>query len=475
MPRSLKIILFIVGGFVGLLVLVTVGLFVFVNANAYKSRLETAASGALGMEVKAGGSLGIGFFPGLHVTMKDVHIRNRGTDVASAKAASLNVDFIPLLRHEVRIREIELKSPTISLERGDDGKFNFETTGQARGTFPAMDLAKVSFADGTLSYADKKSGAGYEAGHCNLDLRRLQLSAGESAELLKHLSFTAQFACGEIRSKKLVASGLKLSIAGKEGIFDLKPITMRIFGGQGSGSIRADFSGGVPLYHFSYSLPQFRIEEFFKTLSPKKVAEGAMDFSANLTMEGETADEVKRTTDGEVSLRGKSITLTGRDLDRELSRFESSQNFNLVDTGAFFFAGPFGLLVTKGYNFASIFHGSGGSSTIRTLVSDWKVERGVAQAKDVALATKENRIALKGKLDFVTERFDDVTMALIDAKGCAKVQQKIIGPFRKPVVEQPNVFKSLAGPVLRLFKRGRDLFPGGQCEVFYAGSVAAPK
>jgi len=65
MQRPLKITLFIVGGFVGLLVLVAAGLFFFVNANAYKSRLETAASGALGMEVKAGGRLGIGFFPGL--------------------------------------------------------------------------------------------------------------------------------------------------------------------------------------------------------------------------------------------------------------------------------------------------------------------------------------------------------------------------------------------------------------------------
>jgi hypothetical protein len=42
-------------------------------------------------------------------------------------------------------------------------------------------------------------------------------------------------------------------------------------------------------------------------------------------------------------------------------------------------------------------------------------------------------------------------------------------------VEKPNILKSLAGPVLKLLKKGRDLFPGGECDVFYAGSVAAPK
>jgi AsmA protein len=91
------------------------------------------------------------------------------------------------------------------------------------------------------------------------------------------------------------------------------------------------------------------------------------------------------------------------------------------------------------------------------------------------MATNENRIALKGNLDFVNERFDDVTMAFIDARGCAVVKQEIKGPFLKPVVEKPNVLASLAGPVLELLKKGTEMLPGGQCEVFYAGSVAAPK
>lgn len=91
------------------------------------------------------------------------------------------------------------------------------------------------------------------------------------------------------------------------------------------------------------------------------------------------------------------------------------------------------------------------------------------------MATKQNRVALAGRLDFVNEQFDDMTMALIDAKGCATVRQKIRGPFQKPVVEKPNILKSLAGPALKLLKKGRDLFPGGECEVFYTGSVTPPQ
>jgi AsmA protein len=250
---------------------------------------------------------------------------------------------------------------------------------------------------------------------------------------------------------------------------------MRIFGGQGTGSIRVDVSGPVPACQIGCSLPRFRIEEFFKTLSPQKAAEGAMDFSASLSMQGKTGSQLVQTAAGEISLRGENLTLVGNDLDLVLSRFESSQSFNLVDVGAVFFAGPLGLGVTKGYNFASLFRGSGGNSSIGTLVSDWRVERGVAQTKDVAMATTRNRIALQGGLDFVNRRFADVTVAVIDAGGCARVRQTIRGSFGKPAVEKPRVLTSLAGPALKLYRQTRGLFPAGPCEIFYSGSVAPPR
>jgi AsmA protein len=302
----------------------------------------------------------------------------------------------------------------------------------------------------------------------------LAVGGDGKADLLRRISFSGTAGIGEIRTEDHVVSDLKSAVAWKDGILNLNPVTMRLFGGQGSGSLRADLSDSVPQYRVRYSLSRFRIEEFFKVLSPKKVAEGPMDLSATLSMRGKTAIEMKRTANGEISLRGENLTLDGVDLDRRFSRYEASQSFNLVDVGAFFIAGPFASLITKGYNFASLFRGSEGSTRIRALVSDWKVERGIAQAKDVALATNENRIALMGSLDFVNERFDDVTMAMVDGQGCAKVRQRIRGSFRKPEVEKVSFLQTVAGPVLKLFKRAEKLLGGG-CEVFYAGSVAPPK
>jgi hypothetical protein len=99
----------------------------------------------------------------------------------------------------------------------------------------------------------------------------------------------------------------------------------------------------------------------------------------------------------------------------------------------------------------------------------------VAHAQDVAMATKENRVALHGGLDFVNDRFDEVTVALIDTTGCVKAQQQIRGTFRNPVVDKPSLLASVTGPARRLLEKGRDLLVGRRCDVFYAGSVVAPK
>jgi uncharacterized protein involved in outer membrane biogenesis len=185
MPKPLKIIILIVSGLVGLVVLIAVGVHFFVDVNDYKPRLEIAASEALGKEVKIGGPLGVDLFPGLHLTLGDVHIRKRGADIASAKEVSLNIALIPLLHREVRVEKIGLKSPTIFIEKDANGHLNIGVPEQHGRIFPDLNLATVSFADGMLRYTDKQSGSGFEAAHCGLDMRQFRLAAGKSAELLK--------------------------------------------------------------------------------------------------------------------------------------------------------------------------------------------------------------------------------------------------------------------------------------------------
>jgi AsmA protein len=399
----------------------------------------------------------------------------QGAAVASAKRIRLWIRLLPLLRRQFRLHRIEVTQPGLDVEKDPGGRLNVEKLKRAARLLSALDGARLSISDGTLRYADMSSGNEIEVTGVTVIVSRLHFTDGNGPWIPKDLSVEAELACAEFRTKKLSVADVKVSVEGRDGVLELEPVTMRIFGGQMAGDIRADFSGQVPLWQVRSSLPEFRVEEFLRTLSPEKSTEGAMDFSATLSMQGSTTGQMVRSAMGEVSLRGHDLTLAGNDLDRTISRFESSQSFNLVDVGAVFFAGPLGLAVTRGYSFAGLFRGSGGRSAIALLVSDWTVERGVARAKDVALATTANRIALQGGLDFVNGQFDDVTVAVIDANGCATVRQVIRGPFGEPEVEKPRILRSLAGPVLKLYRQTRGLFPAGPCEVFYSGSVAHPE
>ena len=116
----------------------------------------------------------------------------------------------------------------------------------------------------------------------------------------------------------------------------------------------------------------------------------------------------------------------------------------------------------------------GGQGAITHFNSHWKIKSGVADATDCALATHHNRVALKGKLDLVSERYDNVIVALLDDKGCAKFKQSISGPFRKPQISSLSVAESLAGPFSHLYRKAKRFVKGGKCEVIYDGSVQQP-
>ena len=67
----------------GLLVIAVVMFVLFVDANAYKPRLEAAAADALGMEVRIHGRVKLGFLPGLRVHLDDIDVRRRGAAIAT--------------------------------------------------------------------------------------------------------------------------------------------------------------------------------------------------------------------------------------------------------------------------------------------------------------------------------------------------------------------------------------------------------
>lgn len=447
------------------------------DANRYKPRIEEAAFEATGMTVRIKGDISLKIFPSVGVSIEDILIQNKSSEVASAKRAEVKMELLPLIRKEVRISQVGLVSPEVFIVKDNRGRFNFETPDRKpkKSSAKAVEVAKIYVKKAHLGYLDERTGVKSEASGCDVSIKNLVVPGGEP---VASSSFDGDLSCKEVKSKGVEISDVNVDIKAAGGNIEADPINMTIFGGNGSG--RASLSGltpgKTPDYKVDFAIKKFRSEDVFLALKQKKSISGELNMDLHLAMKGKSAKEMTRTANGDVSLRGDDLVYEGMDFDGVFEKYEETQRIGLVDMGAFFVVGPFGPLLTKGYDYGGVYAASrGGKSVIQRLVSDWKVKGGVAEAKDVAFSTKKNRIAMKGRLDIANERLDDVIVAVLDEKGCAKFKQEIHGTFKNPRIEKVSTLKSLTGPVAGLFAKTKNLFIEDECAAFYEGSVKHPR
>ncbi|TAL24403.1 MAG: AsmA family protein, partial [Nitrospirae bacterium] len=246
-------------------------------------------------------------------------------------------------------------------------------------------------------------------------------------------------------------------------------------GGKGSGSMEIDITGEEAVVRARFAASKFLFEKFVETISTKKIIKGTMDFDIDVTAKGKNIDEMKKKVNGEVVLKGENLILYSMDIDNLLTKIEKSRTFSLIDIGTFFLVGPLGVAATKGYDYAALYMATGeGEGSISRLISKWKIKNSVLQAEDVALTTKINRLALKGRLDFVKKRYDGVIVGVLDRKGCLKLSQKIEGPFSNPKIEKMSTAETIAGPVITMYEYAKKILSSGECKPFYEGSLKHP-
>ncbi len=478
----MKKLLVVLAVLVGLAVVAVIALLVLVDVNAYKPRIEAAATDALGMELRIQGKAALRLIPQVGISVADVHLRNRGTELAKLGALRIGVKLMPLLSRKLQVTEFVLEKPDVLIEKGKDGRFNFETPPKAprpapSGTETAALLVRDSaIRGGHFLYVDLKTGSRAELDGVDLTVRDLSLGGKAGAGLMKSLSFTGDLKIGALRAGNVAASDVRAAVQAADGVFHVRPLTMRMFGGSGKGEIDADLSGDTNAVAVRYSLSGFRAEEALSTVSRKNVVSGPLSISPNLSFRGKNAEAMIRSMSGTVSLSGENLAVRGLDIDETLAKISESQKVGIADIGAFVLAGPLGTLATKGFEVGGVYTSTrGGETRITRLVSDWTLSGGVAEARDVAFATRKNRIALKGKLDIAGGRFVGVTVASLDEKGCVKLRQGISGPFRDPTLDKVSTLQSAVAPLLGLFAETKRFVTRGECEPFYTGTVAHPK
>lgn len=169
-------------------------------------------------------------------------------------------------------------------------------------------------------------------------------------------------------------------------------------------------------------------------------------------------------------LEGKDLNIYGIDLDKVIDKFKKSQKFNLADVGAVMFAGPAGLAVTKGTDFARLaFSQAGDSTEVKHFLADWKMEHGVLSTQDVAVSTRSNLVSTDGWYNIKNDSLD-FKISVLDKRGCDLIGQRIYGTSQETEYGNVKLLKAFFGPVKNFF---RDI-GFVKCDTIYTGKVVHP-
>jgi uncharacterized protein involved in outer membrane biogenesis len=476
--------LLVTAGILAVLALAVLALVLFVDIGRYRPRLETEASRILGMDVQIRGEMKIEYFPPFWVSLADIHVARRGGNVVRVERMRTGLRILPLLWSRVRFRAVELLHPELSIQRTGSGPFDFErylsrpfriAREALPGTFDRIDRLSVS--GGRVSYTSKDSAIRADVEGLDLTIRDISFREPPGEDLFLTVSFSGTGRAARTAVGTWEASALAWEMTAKNGNYEIGPITLQAFGGTGEGSVWINISVLTPLVHIRFSQTGSDIEQLFTAAGGKRgLLTGKADLSFNLFMKGKDPDALVGTMTGDLSWKGNDLKVPDFDPDAPLSAIREGESAPLARTGALLLPGPLFTAAAEGLLGPDTkVEKEGEEGLVRTLASYWTVKDGMFEAEDVALATKGHRVALTGRIDLSGVQFDNIAVALVDDRGCARAGQTIQGTFRLPQFAETIPAKGKEPTGETPVGEAMEAAPGGECMAFYAGTVPPPE
>lgn len=107
-----------------LVLAVAVAIWLLVDTDQIRQRLETRFSESLGMDVQIGKPLQLDLLQGPGVTIADLKVSHQGQAVASAESVSVTFATAPLLTGNLHPLDLHIRQPQLTLERDSSGELN---------------------------------------------------------------------------------------------------------------------------------------------------------------------------------------------------------------------------------------------------------------------------------------------------------------------------------------------------------------
>jgi AsmA protein len=172
---------------IGLLLLSVVALWLFVDANQFKPRIEQAVKDNTGRTLTIDGDLKLSVFPRLALALPKTRLSNRAGDRVSAEleSARVAVALFPLLRQQVVVDRIVVTGLKATIERRKDGTTNIDDLIRRDGARPdpaqpatasapsEFEIGGIQLLGADITLDDKQAGSVYRISNLNLETGRL--------------------------------------------------------------------------------------------------------------------------------------------------------------------------------------------------------------------------------------------------------------------------------------------------------------
>ncbi|MGD2082151.1 MAG: AsmA family protein [Chromatiales bacterium] len=253
MGRLLKILAWIIGVLVVLVIAVALIVRLVIDPNDYKDRITSAVKEATGRTLSIGGDIDLSLFPWLGVELNRLELSNAqgfgDAPFAAVESADVRVKLLPLLSKRVEVGKVVLDGLRLNLAKAQDGRTNWQDLtepgpeGAAAEEAPAADRAGpgidaltvsgIELRDAGISWTDRATGQSYAVERLNVQTGSIR--PGEPVDL--DLSMQVQSEQPRLEGKVVLAG--RVEISEDMGRLSVSPMELRLEDFEGEDGLEA--------------------------------------------------------------------------------------------------------------------------------------------------------------------------------------------------------------------------------------------
>ena len=235
--------------------------------------------------------------------------------------------------------------------------------------------------------------------------------------LFRRLVLNGSMRAGKVKINKTVAQDINLKVSGKNGVFHINPLTMKLYNGDMSGNVTLNIKKDTPQSNIKLKLNHIECEPLIKDILEKDILKGTLKAGVTLSMSGEDAENIIKTLNGKGEFSITNGAVKGVDLVAMVRNTD----------GAYGFAG-------KG--------GKGPETGFSELYAPFTITDGLFKTTDTRMLSTLIRVAVSGKANLPDEtlkfRIEPVVVTTSKAdrkkmkRSEVKVPVLVSGTFSSP-------------------------------------------